>query len=625
MEREKLIRLVQGAQSGKMEAMDALFTEFYNDVYYFALKTVKNEDIACDITQETFMQVIQSIGNLKEPAAFVSWLRQITYHYCTRHFSKKTEVLVEEDEDGNTVFDTLADESEGSISAQVLEQEEFRQTILKMINELSEEQRAAVMLYYFDELSVGQIAQIQGVSEGTVKSRLNYARKAIKKSVESYEKKHDIKLHSFALLPLLLLLLGKEKMPEAKAAQVRRTVMASAKASAATAGAATGAAKAGAGVASKLSLITKIAAGVVAASLVAGTVAVVNYVKNNKEDDDRDKEKVVDRETMFPEDIREEESQPEEFTGYTEPEYITIPETYPEEIIPEIYPEETGLTTRNPHLVIASTEKHAIAIRDDGTALYKAYYEPGDREGVYYEEIATQVAQWTDLIAVDVGNNHAVGLKSDGTVVAAGYLFNRQCYVEEWTDVTAIAAGVDFTVGIQSGYRIEIAGSTYRLGNLSYFRPNFVAMSGGMNASLNCDGCVSIWRSYKDEMDDMVAQWENAVQVSSRGRFVAALFKDGTVKIAQKATNVNTDSWTEIQQIATGNNHAIGLQADGTVVASGDNTYGQCDVSHWTDIVAVYAGADHSIGLRADGTVVTAGQIDLSDWSNIYIPTLDIP
>ena len=47
------------------------------------------------------------------------------------------------------------------------------------------------MMYYFDEMSVKQIAEIQGVSEGTVKSRLNYARKAIKKSVESYEKKNN--------------------------------------------------------------------------------------------------------------------------------------------------------------------------------------------------------------------------------------------------------------------------------------------------------------------------------------------------------------------------------------------------------------------------------------------------
>ena len=58
-------------------------------------------------------------------------------------------------------------------------------------------------MYYFDEMSVKQIAEIQGTTEGTVKSRLNYARKAIKASVEEYEKKNGIKLHAIPFLPLL--------------------------------------------------------------------------------------------------------------------------------------------------------------------------------------------------------------------------------------------------------------------------------------------------------------------------------------------------------------------------------------------------------------------------------------
>jgi RNA polymerase sigma factor (sigma-70 family) len=224
MQKEMLIRLVTGAQKGDSTAMDQLFSAFYNDVYYFALKTVKDSDIACDITQETFLEIIRTIGNLQEPAAFVTWMKRITYHQCTRYFSKKKEVLVEEDEDGNTIFDTLADESEGSIPSEIYEKEEFRNTILGIINELSEQQRSAVMMYYFDELTVAQIAQIQGVSEGTVKSRLNYARKAVKGSVEDYEKKHNIKLYSFSFLPLFLLFFGKKEMPKSQADQVQAAV-----------------------------------------------------------------------------------------------------------------------------------------------------------------------------------------------------------------------------------------------------------------------------------------------------------------------------------------------------------------------------------------------------------------
>ena len=262
MERQRLTALVTAAQKGEGEALNGLFEAFYNDVYYFALKTVKDSDIACDITQETFMEIISTISQLKEPAAFVTWMKQITYHQCTRYFKKKKDVLVEEDEEGNTIFDTLADESEGSIPSEVYEKAEFRETILSIINELTEQQRSAVMMYYFDELSIGQIAQIQSVSEGTVKSRLNYARKAIKKSVEGYEKKHNIKLHSFALLPLLMLFFGKEFMPAEKVTTTRAVVRKTASAGAAAAkGAVVGAAKIAA---------TKIIAGVVAVALVAG-------------------------------------------------------------------------------------------------------------------------------------------------------------------------------------------------------------------------------------------------------------------------------------------------------------------------------------------------------------------
>ena len=266
MERQKLISLVTAAQKGKSEALNGLFEAYYNDVYYFALKTVKDSEIACDITQDTFVEIINTIADLKEPAAFVTWMKQITYHQCTRYFKKKKEVLVDEDEEGNTIFDTLADEREDSIPSEVYEKEDFRNTILGIINELTEEQRSAVMLYYFDELSVGQIAQIQNVSEGTVKSRLNYARKAIKKSVESYEKKHNIKLHSFAFLPLFMLFFGKEFMPAEKVTTTRAVIRKAARAGAAAAkGAAVGAAKMAA-----MPVATKIIAGVVAVALVAG-------------------------------------------------------------------------------------------------------------------------------------------------------------------------------------------------------------------------------------------------------------------------------------------------------------------------------------------------------------------
>ena len=76
--------------------------------------------------------------------------------------------------------------------------------------------------------------------------------------------------------------------------------------------------------------------------------------------------------------------------------------------------------------------------------------------------------------------------------------------------------------------------------------------------------------------------------------------------------------------VAARSNHTVGLRSDGTVVAVGNNDYGECDVDSWTDIVAVAAGF-HTVGLRSDRTVVATGdneygQCNVSSWKGIRRP-----
>ena len=103
-----------------------------------------------------------------------------------------------------------------------------------------------------------------------------------------------------------------------------------------------------------------------------------------------------------------------------------------------------------------------------------------------------------------------------------------------------------------------------------------------------------------------------------------AVREDGSVVATGNNTKhqCEVSDWTDIVAVATGVAHTIGIRANGTVVATGDNTYGQCNVSDWEDIVAVAAHLGHTIGLKADGTVVAAGhngygQCNVSNWSNI--------
>lgn len=301
MEKEQLVSLVQKAQQGDNDALNELFQSFYNDVYYFALKTVKSEDLASDITQETFIEIFNTIGNLKEPVAFVTWMKQITYHQCTRYFKKKKDILVDEDEDGNTVFDTLKEDRAEFIPDEAMDKQDFKETILAMIDELKEEQRTVVMLYYFDEMSYSEIEQITGMSQTDIKNKLFASRKAIKNKVEDYEKKHNIKLHAIPFFPFFKWLFDglaeQSTMPIATAEAVAEGVGAatgvtvSVGATATASAVATGttvvtvATKAATtGIMTKIAalpIVAKIIAGVVAGAIAIGGVTTAVVLNNN--------------------------------------------------------------------------------------------------------------------------------------------------------------------------------------------------------------------------------------------------------------------------------------------------------------------------------------------------------
>ena len=98
VERETLIALVRGLQNGDENAAAKLYEIYQSDIYYFILKTVNNDkDLAEDLTQDTFVEILETIDKLQEPAAFVTWSKQIAYHKCTAYFRKRKELLVDED------------------------------------------------------------------------------------------------------------------------------------------------------------------------------------------------------------------------------------------------------------------------------------------------------------------------------------------------------------------------------------------------------------------------------------------------------------------------------------------------------------------------------------------------
>ena len=133
--------------------------------------------------------------------------------------------------------------------------------------------------------------------------------------------------------------------------------------------------------------------------------------------------------------------------------------------------------------------------------------------------------------------------------------------------------------------------------------------------------------SFRNSRQQSLALWEQIVErktVAAGRDHTVGLKTDGTVVAVGDNQYGQCDvlDWKNIVSIAPGYYHTVGLKADGTVVAVGENDYGQCNVTDWKDIMSIVAGGKHTVGLKVDGTVVAVGrndygQCNVSDWRNI--------
>lgn len=202
--------LIQRCMEGDWTEADILLGAVEKWSYYLCRKMLPNEEDARDATQEILLTIYQKLGTLKAPEAFWGWVRQITVNRCRNQLTRgPKEQPIPEDKEGNSLLDTYEDLDQQKVPDQALDNAETQRMIQELVDGLSPEQRMSVLLYYYDERSVKEIAELMETSEGTVKSRLNYARKAIKTGVEEYEKQ-GIKLYGLSPLPFLLYFLRRE-------------------------------------------------------------------------------------------------------------------------------------------------------------------------------------------------------------------------------------------------------------------------------------------------------------------------------------------------------------------------------------------------------------------------------
>lgn len=195
MEQERIIGLVTAAQNGDSDALGALLEDCYQELYYFAYTVLKDQETAADVTQDALIQIMQDLPKLHEPKAFLRWAKQITYHTCTKELKKHKPNVSLNDEAYAQILETAQDNNAANRPEEVVEQLDTQKIVMSFLDQLSPEQRSAIAMHYFNEMSINEIAEVQGISVSTAKERLANARNSIKTSVEDYERDNDISLY----------------------------------------------------------------------------------------------------------------------------------------------------------------------------------------------------------------------------------------------------------------------------------------------------------------------------------------------------------------------------------------------------------------------------------------------
>ncbi|MCI5494140.1 MAG: sigma-70 family RNA polymerase sigma factor [Lachnospiraceae bacterium] len=216
---EALQQAIMELREGKESGFNTIYSHTYNYVFQRARLLMKSEEEAQDVVQEVYIAVYQSLHTLEDPSKLYAWMGGITYNLAMRAYRKKKEVLLDEEKDG--IFETIELQDMDFKPEEKAQSEATAVIIKEIIDGLPELQKAAVFAFYYDGMSVKDIAGRFNVSENTIKSRLNYARKYLKDAVEEKEKKEGYRLHSFGLPTLLLafFLWGKDKAVTATQAQ----------------------------------------------------------------------------------------------------------------------------------------------------------------------------------------------------------------------------------------------------------------------------------------------------------------------------------------------------------------------------------------------------------------------
>lgn len=213
--------IVERAKAGDTDALENIYNETRQMVYFTALGILHNKDDAEDVVQDTYIKVFQNISRLNEEKAFINWLKIIVVNVCKNNLKKHKPALFLDHHEEDSALESIEEVSEDFLPQEYIDQAEKREIIKNMVENLPDSQRIAVILYYFNELPLAEVSKVMGTTEGTTKSRLNYARKQIRAKVEEQEKQGNKLYAGVPMLTRILKLVARQyNLPDKIASRI---------------------------------------------------------------------------------------------------------------------------------------------------------------------------------------------------------------------------------------------------------------------------------------------------------------------------------------------------------------------------------------------------------------------
>ena len=180
-------QLIERCLNGDREAFDELVRRYEKQAYNLAYRLAGNYDDASDVVVEAFVRAFQGLHTFRGDANFGTWLHRVvvnTFLDMRKRSRGRQHVSLEEqlELNGDTLTRQIEDTSPGP--QELVEQEEREEVLQRAIAQLSPDRRILIVLYHFENLSYEEIAQMLKLPVGTVKSRLNRARLALREILE---------------------------------------------------------------------------------------------------------------------------------------------------------------------------------------------------------------------------------------------------------------------------------------------------------------------------------------------------------------------------------------------------------------------------------------------------------